>query len=118
MAKYTANVPTTTANPSVYICDIDRRRGDTNNWEGTAFLDGTFAGGTVTLQFSPDEGTTKITGKDWTGNALSATSASMFVFQPMGNGNVNGDRIQVYASITGATGSGSPGVTAIIFDNR
>jgi len=112
MAKYTA---TLAADGSTAVCQIDRRRADTNNWQATAFVRGTFGSGTVVLQFSPDGGTTKITGKDWTGTALSATAASMFVLQPMGNGSHNDHFITVYATISGST---NPAITVELFDNR
>ena len=113
MAKYTASL---TANSgSTYLCNIDRRKVDANAWQATVFIDGTFGSGTVTIQYSPDQGTTKITGKDFTGTALSATANAVFTTQPMGNGAANSDFISVYATMSGAT---SPSVSVILFDNR
>ena len=112
MSKYTV---TLSGDGSTKVCEIDRRRADSNNWQGTAFISGTFGSGTVKLQFSPDGGTTKFDSKDWSGTAISTTANAMFVTQPMGSGDKLTDFISVYATITGST---NPSVSVSLFDNR
>lgn len=118
MAKWTANL--TTAAPKQLLCNIDRRRSDANNWIATAFFGvgapTSFGGATVALQYSPDQGTTLFTGKDYTGNAMTATAAGEVTTQPMGNGSSLGDFIQVYAVLT-VVGTAAV-VPVVLFDNR
>lgn len=110
--KFTASI---TADGSTAVCQIDRRRSDANMWQGSVFISGTFGSGTVKIQYSPDGGTTKFDAKDFTGTAMSATSASTFVTQPQGNGDKLSDYITVYATMSGST---NPAVTVTLFDNR
>lgn len=112
MAKFTQTI---TADGDTAICQIDRRRGDANNWQATAFIYGTFGSGTVLLKLSPDQGTTKIAIKDWNGTAISATSSAVFTTQPVGNGAKNSDFITLYASVSG---SSAASIKVDIFDNR
>lgn len=116
MAKFTK---TLTVDADVAICQIDRRRGDANNWQATVFIysggGSAFGGGTVLIKLSPDQGTTKIAAKDWNGTAISATTASQFCMQPCGNGSHLADYITVYASLTGST---TPTIIVDLFDNR
>ncbi len=97
------------------ICDIMRRRGDANNWTATAFVYGTFGGGTAALQLSPDNGTTRFTARAWTGSTMSTTAAQVYSFQPQGNGTEIDEFITLYGSLTGSTGAS---VTFEVFDNR
>lgn len=113
MAKYTATV--TTAAATAKICDIYRRKSDAEGWIATAFTTGTFGGGTLALQYSPDGGATKYTGKDFTGNSMSSTAAAVYTTQPIGNGASLGEYISLYANLSGST-AGS--VTVTVFDNR
>lgn len=112
MAKYTK---TLSADGDTQICQIDRKRADTNNWQATVFMYGTFGSGTLLIKFSPDQGTTKLAVKDWNGTAISATSSAVFAMQPAGNGSALGDYITVYASMSGST---NPSVKVDLFDNR
>lgn len=116
MAKYTA---TLSADGDTAVCVVDRRRGDANNWQGTVFIYGgggnNFGSGTVLIKLSPDGGTTKIAAKDWNGTAISATTASQFCMQPIGNGADNREFVTIYASLSGST---APTIVVDIFDNR
>lgn len=112
MAKYTVTV---SADGDVAICQIDRRRADTNAWQASVFAYGTFGSGTLVLKASPDGGTTKVAMKDFTGTAISGTAAYTFNTQPMGNGSHLADFITIYVSMSG---SSSPAVTVALFDNR
>lgn len=112
MAKYTK---TLTVDGDTAICQIDRRRADTNAWQGSIFAYGVFGSGTVAMKMSPDGGTTKIAMKDFNGTAITGTSAYAFNTQPLGNGSHLGDFITIYASLSGST---NPSITVDLFDNR
>lgn len=112
MAKYSATI---TADGATLICKV-KRPAHATVWQGTAFINGsTFGSGTVTLQASPDDGTTKIGMKDFNGTTISATANSVWPLAPMGNGNENDEYISIYANITGST---NPSLTVTIWDNR
>lgn len=74
---------------------------------------GTFGGTTVTLQMSPDGGTTKIGLKDQSGSAYSITAADVIDIQ-LGCGGTNTDQIRLYAVTTGGTGIN---INVDVFDN-
>lgn len=112
MAKYTNTI---SADGSVYICQIDRRRSDANAWQADIFIGGTFGSGTVKIQLSPDQGTTKYDLKDWNGTNMSSSSAVHYTSPPVGNGDKNSDFITLYAVMTGST---DPNVLITVFDNR
>ncbi len=112
MAKYTK---TLIVDGDVAVCQIDRRKVDSNNWQATVFIYGTFGSGTMAIKLSPDGGTTKLATKDWTGTAISTATAALFTTQPVGNGSHLSDFITVYASLSGST---NPSITVDIFDNR
>lgn len=111
MAYFTTSLA---ADGTAVIATLDRRR-DSNNWNGTFFIHGTFGSGTLVIQASPDGGTTKVALKDFTGNAISATSAAVFNSQPMGNTNINTKQITLYAVLSGST---NPVLSVDLFDNR
>lgn len=83
-------------------------------WIGTVFIGGTFGGGTITFQSSPDGGTTKIPETNLSGAAFSMTTAGS-VQVSLGNADVTANQIKLYAVMTGST---SPTVTATVFDNH
>lgn len=112
MAKYTATI---SADGSTALCQIDRRKSDANAWQADIFIGGTFGGGTVAIQLSPDGGTTKFAWKDWNGTAISSATAAHFTTPPAGNGTHLSDFMTVYAVMTGST---APSVSVTVFDNR
>jgi len=82
----------------------------------TLFAKGTeFDGGTITIQVSPDGGTTKFTAKDTNGADVTFT-ANGYTNILLGNGAKNGEHITVFADLSGA--SGSADVEVIAFDVR
>lgn len=109
MAKITTAITTTTATQIATA----RKPRDADFYFATIALQGTFGGGTVTLQMSPDGGTTKIGLKDQTGVAYSATANDTIDIQ-LGTGGGNADQILLYATNTGGTGIS---MTATVFDN-
>lgn len=106
----------TTAAPTLKICDLVRRR-DAPFFIGTLIAKGTFGSGTVTFQLSDDQGTTLITAKDYTGNAMTATANAVFTTQPLGDSTNNFPTamLTLWATISGSTGAT---VTIDLFDNR
>ncbi len=84
------------------------------NWLGSFMAGGGFGGGTLTMQVSPDGGVTKHTVKDVNGALVSLTAAGMFT-APLGNGSTNANDLEVYATLTGATG---PTLSVQLYDNR
>lgn len=107
---------TLTTNTSVLLCSAHRNK-ETNMYEATIFAYGSggsnFDGGTVTIQASPDQGTTKVTLKDIAGTVVSITANDVYNVK-LGGGNRNQDFIELYATMIGAT---TPNVTVDVFDN-
>lgn len=103
------------ADASTVLANI-HRRADSQSYAGTLVVQGTFGGGTCTLQLSIDGGVTKITVKDVLGNnvALSANGYQNFV---LGNPSTDlgADQITLYATLSGST---NPDLTVALFDNR
>lgn len=78
------------------------------------FVFGTFGGGTVSIQASPDNGTTFITLNNEAGTAATFTANGMMNLKTGVNDKLEGDLI-LYASIATAT---NPSLTVTVFDNR
>lgn len=98
-----------------YVCTVERRKSDANDYFANVFVYGTFGSGTVTLFVSPDGGTTKIPLKDaQSGTAISTAAAAMFSIR-LGNGTKLTDAPIIYATLTGST---NPALTVALFDNR
>jgi hypothetical protein len=110
--KHTAQI---TANESVFLCDA-RRIVEKPMFKATIAVSGDFDGGTVTLQMSPDGGTTKINLRDVTGTIASITAADAYNIE-LGFGGTNGDNIKLYATMDGSSES-TTGVNVAVFDNQ
>lgn len=109
MSKYSATVTTNTAN---YICDVNRRR-DSQQWFASINAYGTFGSGTVTIQVSPDGGTTKYDVPNQAGTSTIFTANSI---QNIELGNSDGlTNPKLYATMSGAT---NPSVVVEVWDNR
>lgn len=114
MTKYIANNGTPiTANGTYYIADVNKKR-DLVQWFGTFFGYGTFGGGTIAWEISPDGGTTKLPLLDASGNAITSTTNDNFTSNLAGGAD-NFDAPKLYAIVTGAT---SPSINVILFDNN
>lgn len=113
--KHTATI---SDNESVKLCEVQRTVG-LDIFEATVLVYGTggnnFGGGTVTLQASPDGGTTKINLRDVAGTLVSITDDDAYNIR-LGNGNTLGDTIELYATMASSTST--PSVTVDVFDNR
>lgn len=112
--KHTAQI---TGNESVYLCTANRGAGQ-DTYEVTVFVTGgggnNFDSGTVTIQASPDGGTTKVTLKDTGGNTVSITTDDVYNVK-VGHSGKLGEEIELYATMAGST---SPTVDVTVFDNR
>lgn len=109
MAKITTPITTTSAT----VIAIARKPRDADFYCATIAVSGSFGGGTVTLQMSPDGGTTKIPLKDQSGSVWSIT-ANDAIDIILGTGGKNNDQIILYATNTGGT---EISLTANVFDN-
>lgn len=113
MARYEL---TFSADANTEICKIKKPR-HTDEYRATAYIFGTggnnFGSGTVKLQGSPDEGTTKLDLTDSAGSAYSATADDVINFSH-GVGGTNSDNPVLYVDLSG---SSSPSVKVVIFDN-
>jgi opacity protein-like surface antigen len=103
-----------TADGTYLIATVQTPKTGGNIWQGTVFFGGSFGGGTITLQASPDAGTTKISETNLSGTAFSMTSAGSIEVD-LGNADTTATQIRLYAVMTGST---SPTVTATVFDNH
>jgi len=93
MAFYTTTITTTDATE---ICQVDKPH-NADFWFATIAVSGTFGGGTVTLQVSFDNGTTKIPLEDQTGSAWSATANRVTNIQ-LGDNNKLSPMPRLYAT--------------------
>lgn len=110
MAKHSVTID---ADESVKICSVGRGTGK-DAYEVTVFAYGSFGSGTVTIQASPDAGTTKVTLKDVAGSTVSITTPDVYNIRT-GFAGINGQEIELYATMSGST---TPSVTVDAFDNR
>jgi len=79
---------------------------------GTVYVFGTFGGGTVTLQSSPDGGTTFIDVPDSTGAATTLTANGMVNFELFSDAE---EPIELNLNLAGAT---APSLTYVLFDSK
>lgn len=114
MSKHSVQL---TDNESKLICSAGRGT-EMDAYEMTVFVVGgggnDFGGGTVTIQASPDNGTTKVTLKDVAGTVVSITEDDIYNIRLLYAGKL-GEEIEIYATMAGAT---SPTVDVIACDNR
>lgn len=113
MSKHTALL---NDNESVLITSVSRGT-EMDMFETSVFvgLNGDdFGGGTVTIQASPDGGTTKTTLKDVAGTVVSITENDVYNIR-LGYAGKLGQEIEIYATMAGGT---APSVNVVAFDNR
>lgn len=110
MANYRTTISANTTGTAVITVHKPR---STTNWFATFAAYGTFGGGTLSYAFSPDGGTTKVTLKDGSGSAYSATSNDV-VNLPLGVANHLGKEPIIYVVLSGAT---TPSITVDAYDN-
>lgn len=110
MAKRTTQ--TLLANGTLALGAVRKKR-DLDSWTGLFVAYGTWGSGTLTWQFSPDGGTTKLTIKDLSGNDITSTADDNFLTN-FATGSSNDDPIFLYATLAGAT---NPNIKVIVYDN-
>ncbi len=79
------------------------------------YVSGTFDGGTMIIQSSPDGGTTKFDEKDLSGSVYSITAQDSFDLSPVPAGDHICQDIEYYAVLSGA---GSPSITVRFYAER
>lgn len=104
---------TADANKELVICTPSTAQSG-GVYRATITVQGTFGGGTFTLQQSADNGVTKITSTKSDGSAWSATSSTSIVVE-IPNYNDADANFKLYGNLTGAT---APSLSVIINDNR
>jgi len=110
MSRQTA---TLSADGATLLANIVPPRKD-DDYCGELHVYGTFGGGTVKLQVSPDGGTTKNDYKDLSGVVWTATAADVVSFEICGGGT-NSTPQKLYITLTGAT---APSISVVLYDNR
>ena len=111
MAKRTVNLTGTSENEELLRVVSPREYA---GYGVTVFAQGTFTAGTVTIQVSPDDGTTKHTAKDVNG-ADATFSANGYANIILGNGAKLGEDITIFADLSGGS---SEDIDVIAFDVR
>ncbi len=116
MAKYTGSLVAQSTN--VYLFDVHKPRGgeDCCTFTVMAYSGGGsgFGGGTVTVNVSPDNGTTLAPLAPINGSSPSITAVGAYTFK-IGNGDKNSDQPKIYVAIGAAT---TPNVNIIAWDNN
>lgn len=110
--RYT--VPAITTNTDTEATTIIRRN-DADFWEADVFTSGTFGGTTVTLQVSPDGGTTKFPVNTTAGTAYSLTAAGYGRIRFAGSSQNNTGNLVLYVRTAGGAGAS---INVVIVDNR
>lgn len=112
MAKHTVSL--TGSSGSEVIGKTNNTPNGADGYGGTVFIKNNSGTGTITLQMSPDGGTTKYTVKDVTGTDITGTSNGAFSFVT-GIGNKVSEYITFYATLSGGS---SADFDVILFDKN
>lgn len=112
MAKYTATLNAQSTN--VFLFDVHKPRGGEDCCTFTVMASGTFGAGTVTINVSPDGGTTLAPLAPINGSSPSITALGAYTFK-IGNGDKNADQPKIYAAVGVAT---NPVLTLTVWDNN
>lgn len=110
MAKYTATITGNTA--GTRICTVKKQRG-LAEWRALLMAYGTFGGGTVAWNVSPDNGTTLVAMTDLIDTVITMTSNKMYN-SSLTTGANNSDLISIWVVVTGST---TPSITVTAYDN-
>lgn len=97
---------------SVEICSV-RKRQEVDMYEATIFAAGAFGGGTITIQASPDGGTTKVNLRDISGSVVAITQDDAYNVR-LGFADKLGEEIKLYATMAGGA---AQDVDVTVFDN-
>ena len=112
MAKYTAALAA--QNTNAYVFTVHKPRNGSDCCTFTIGAYGTFGTGTVTVNVSPDSGTTLLPLAPINGSSPSITAAGAYTFK-VGNGGKLEDAPKVYVAIGAAT---NPSLTIVAWDNN
>jgi hypothetical protein len=112
MAKYTAAL--SAQNTNVYLFTVHKPRNGSDCCTFTLGAYGTFGGGTVTVNVSPDSGTTLLPLAPINGSSPSITAAGAYTFK-IGNGDKNNDAPQIFVAVGAAT---NPSLSIVAWDNN
>lgn len=110
MARHTQTID---ANESVLLCSAKRPQLG-QPYLVTVHVTGDFDSGTVSIQSSVDNGTTKVTLKDVGGNVVAVTADDVYNIE-LGYPSKNGETIDIYATMDGS--GGSPDIVVTGDDN-
>jgi hypothetical protein len=105
------DAPALTADGRSENIELFNPRGRDGSGRYTAFVTGTFGGGTATPQLSPDGGTTWVTIQDAAGD-VTFTENGAFNFE------VFSDPIQPIEFSVNLTGATSPNITIVVTDAK
>lgn len=112
------HVKTLTDNESLPLCKVSRGT-DMDAFEVTVFVysggGNGFNSGNVTIQASPDGGTTKVTLKDVAGSTVAISDDDVYNIR-LGYAGKLGEEIELFATMQAAVGATN--VEVVAFDNR
>lgn len=112
MAKYSATLSAQNTNTILFTAHKPRNGSVSSLF--TVLVSGTFGGGTVTVNISPDKGTTLVPLVPIGTSAPTITAAMAFTYQ-VGNGDKLADSPDIYVSIGAAT---TPTINIVAYDNN
>lgn len=112
MSRYNATL--TATNTNAYLFTVHKPRNGSDACTFTVGAYGTFGGGTLAVNISPDNGVTLLPLAPINGASPSITAAGAYTFK-CGNGDKNGDAPKIYVSTTGGT---TPTLQLVAWDNN
>lgn len=112
MTQYTAALAA--QNSNAYVFTVHKPRNGSDCCTFTVGAYGDFGTGTVTVNISPDEGTTLLPLAPINGSSPSITAAGAYTFK-VGNGSALSDAPSVYVAIGAAT---DPDLNIVVWDNN
>jgi hypothetical protein len=112
MARYTNTL--SAQNTNAYLFDVHKPRNGSDCCTFTVGVYGTLGGGTVTINISPDSGTTLLPLAPINGSSPSITAAGAYTFK-IGNGSTNTDAPKIYVAVGSAT---TPAISIVAWDNN
>ncbi len=106
--------PTALTSNGTYLLGYARKTRNLVDWRATLYAFGTFGGGAINWQWSPDGGTTKLPMNDLSGNPIVSLVNDSFNSQ-LCSGSHNNDQVLIYAALVS---SSNPNLTVGYFDNN
>lgn len=112
MARYTASLAA--ENTSAYVFTVHKPRNGSDCCTFTVGVYGDFGTGTVTINVSPDGGTTLLPLAPINGSSPSITANGAYTFK-VGNGDKLNDAPKIFVAIGAAT---NPDLDVVAWDNN